>query len=158
MSWRATGCCTNTPISGGASTSCSLESTGGTASGEATAPLSALWDGSLSSTESQHFYPYWASLLSFPPSCSPNANTVSSVVSALWCPNLKSYILMIGFWCVWWWVLVLLGFFALLGKVPPTQGSSNAHCKKWWYSLLWSSRRKIVCLNGPWPPVLLESQ
>lgn len=158
MSWRATGCCTNTLISGAASTSCSLASTGGTVSGEAAAPLSAPWNGSLSSTESQHFYPFRASLLSFPPSCSPNASTVS-VWSQHFDVQTWNHIFWWsgfgasdgGFWFRW-------VFFALLGKVPPTQGSSNAHCKKWWYSLLWSSRRKIVRLNGPWPPVLLESQ
>lgn len=116
MSWRATGCCMNTPITGDASTSCVLESTGGTVSGEAPAPPLAHWDGSPSSTDSQHFYPYWASPLSFPSSCSHKV----SVWSQLCCVQTWNHTFQWwGFWCVWCWVLALLGCFALLGKVPP---------------------------------------
>lgn len=50
-SWRATGCCTNTPTTGGASTSCVQGSTEGTASGEAPVLASALWDVSQRATD-----------------------------------------------------------------------------------------------------------
>lgn len=121
MSWRATGSCMNTLITGDASTSCVLESTGGTASGGAPALPLALWDVSLRSTDS-HFSVFTlieANCWAFHPLV-PLLPTVfqcghGTVVSK---PEIIHFnhggfvAFDVGFW-------FLFGCSALLGKVPP---------------------------------------
>lgn len=163
MSWRATGCCTNTPITGDASTSCVRGSTGGTASGGAPALPSVLWDGSLSLTDSRLYFlslpprifffflnPHCSSQLSFPPFCSTSLfeHCVNTLVSK---PEITPWQGFVGFWFYW----VALHCF---GKASPAQCSSNAHGKKERKGSFGCPPAKRFCRDGPQPPVPLEWQ
>lgn len=140
MSWRATGCCTNTPITGDASTSCVLGSTGGTASGGAPALPLVLWDGSPSLTDSHLYFLLSPSLFFF------------FEASLLLTAKLPTLLLHFTVWTLsqhcgvqtWNHTLTrFCGLLVLFGKEKVPFGCPPA---KWF------------CRDGPQPPVPLEWQ